>query len=406
MDHEMDTTTDVTDQASEQKPLLGAGLKNVEVKLEPLEQASLGGAAADDRKDHVGASALSAGAATTTNSPRQDVVLSLTPEKEQAIDELLRRVQVISEPAVSRAVVGELMNGQVLAVGMVNAQLLQVATTTGGVYVFDLLSAPKLMNEGRLRELLESQLVPKVMHLCGRNSRCLWRKHKVTLRNVFDTQAAHAVLQQQELGVRVDTVGSLSLWSLCETYGGLPDAIRDQWPLPSLRARPLARIPVYRAAYMVACLVPNVYTALCGAIKPEFQPLLKTLSEENLLFHLVPDLVRKLKRQRRQEHLRRQLDEAARTDTSLLLTNPEKRVFNELKLGAEASKLVAGHADVCRKRIHSSSYKVAPSVGAGTKRVKMSDGYERPSVSDAASQTASTGTVYITKAFFQEESLN
>lgn len=402
----MDTTSDVTHQASEQKGLLGAELKDVHVKLEPMEQAGLAGAVAHDHQEHAGTSAEVPAAANTTNSSQEGIVLNLTPQKERAIDELLSRVRVISEPAVSHTVVGELMNGQVLAVATVYAEMLQVATATGDVYVFDLLSAPGLMNEGRLRELLESERVPKVMHRCSNSSRRLWWKYRVNLRNVFDTQAAHAVLQQQELGVWVDTVKLLSLWSLCETYGGLPDAVRDQWPLPSLHERPLTRIPVYSAAYMAACLVPNVYTALSGAIKPEYQPLVKLLSEERLLFHLVPDLVRKFKQQRHQEHLRKQLAEAARTDTKLLLTNQEKRLFNELKLGAEASKLVAGHTDVSRKRIHPFTYEVPLNVGAGTKRVKVAEESERPSVRDAASQTASTGDVYITKAFFQEESLN
>ncbi|KAH9380706.1 hypothetical protein HPB48_001520 [Haemaphysalis longicornis] len=406
-----------------------------------MEQAGLAGAVAHDHQEHAGTSAEVPAAANTTNSSQEGIVLNLTPQKERAIDELLSRVRVISEagwtskqkstnilkllqkkaelglisrfkfrvtmncssslfllflaffsrpsvhavkmlctwvaeyemfedmppefhytgqswrdfcysraklasamlldlqPAVSHTVVGELMNGQVLAVATVYAEMLQVATATGDVYVFDLLSAPGLMNEGRLRELLESERVPK-------------------------------------------------------------------WPLPSLHERPLTRIPVYSAAYMAACLVPNVYTALSGAIKPEYQPLVKLLSEERLLFHLVPDLVRKFKQQRHQEHLRKQLAEAARTDTKLLLTNQEKRLFNELKLGAEASKLVAGHTDVSRKRIHPFTYEVPLNVGAGTKRVKVAEESERPSVRDAASQTASTGDVYITKAFFQEESLN
>ena len=66
--------------------------------------------------------------------------------------------------------------------------LLQLATSDGHAYVFDLKREPNMMHEGLLWRLLVAPTVTKVMHDCRYVSRALKKQFGVTLQNIFDTQ--------------------------------------------------------------------------------------------------------------------------------------------------------------------------------------------------------------------------
>ncbi|ESO88765.1 hypothetical protein LOTGIDRAFT_165178 [Lottia gigantea] len=98
-----------------------------------------------------------------------------------------------------------------------NLTLLQVGTWNGFVYLFDIQAETKMFQEGGLKRLLESDNVQKVIHACSRDSDALYHHFGVTLNNVFDTQCADLILQENE-GRLMATVRKLS--DVCEIYGG------------------------------------------------------------------------------------------------------------------------------------------------------------------------------------------
>ncbi|KAH7973924.1 hypothetical protein HPB49_007078 [Dermacentor silvarum] len=95
--------------------------------------------------------------------------------------------------------------------------------------------------------------------------------------------------------------------------------------------RPLSEDMVFHAAFDVFCLLPGVYGALRGALRPESEPLLWALCEEQALAHISPDEVKQRKKQRKLDHevddLRRRLDAARHTQRQVVLSNREIRLL-------------------------------------------------------------------------------
>ncbi|KAJ8954247.1 hypothetical protein NQ318_005843 [Aromia moschata] len=104
---------------------------------------------------------------------------------------------------------------------------MQIATMSGFSYVFDLISCPQMIESG-LRRLLESLDVVKIVHDCRNDSVNLFNQFNITLRTVFDTQAAHSVLTYQETGRPVYKAKSVALNALCECYSAPVNPIKDQ----------------------------------------------------------------------------------------------------------------------------------------------------------------------------------
>jgi ribonuclease D len=72
--------------------------------------------------------------------------------------------------------------------------LMQVAFGPGNkAYILDLYTCPELLT-GQLAKVLESTSIVKVFHDCRNDARALKGQFGVSLKNVFDTQAAHFIL--------------------------------------------------------------------------------------------------------------------------------------------------------------------------------------------------------------------
>lgn len=69
--------------------------------------------------------------------------------------------------------------------------LIEIGTTSGEAFIFDVLACPAIMSDGGLKALLENESVIKVIHDCRNDSVNLFNQFKVLLRNVFDTQVSH-----------------------------------------------------------------------------------------------------------------------------------------------------------------------------------------------------------------------
>lgn len=68
--------------------------------------------------------------------------------------------------------------------------LIQIGTTRGEAFIFDIMSCPNLITDGGLKTLLESEMVIKIIHDCRNDSVNLYSEFNIILRNVFDTQVS------------------------------------------------------------------------------------------------------------------------------------------------------------------------------------------------------------------------
>lgn len=235
--------------------------------------------------------------------------------------------------------------------------LFQIATVSGLAYIFDLVTCPTLVTAGGLQCLLESEAVIKVIHDCRNDSVNLYNQFGITLRNVFDTQAAHAVLQLQELGKPVYKVKHVSLNALCELYEAPINPMKDQLKNVYRRdqrywaRRPLSRDMMLYAAADVLALVPQVYEAMVNLIRPEYEHLLQELCEEQVFMHIRPNDVKQRKKQRKVEtevaDLRYKL--ANMQSKSIVLSNREIRLLRYLDLTEEEKEKLKGSYKVARK---------------------------------------------------------
>ncbi|XP_015178535.1 PREDICTED: uncharacterized protein LOC107067479 [Polistes dominula] len=235
--------------------------------------------------------------------------------------------------------------------------LIQIGTMTGQAYVFDLFTCPTLMQAGGLQKLLESDKVIKVIHDCKNDSVNLYNQFNVTLNNVFDTQAAHAVIQFQETGKPVYKVKNVNLNILCDHYGAQSNPLKEQ--LKNIyrkdqrywSRRPMTRDMLIYASSDVLSLVPRVYLSTSRLIKPEFQSLFKELCEEQVLMHIKPLEVKARKKQRKVEtevaDLKRKMEEA--TYKNIVLSNREIRLLRYLDLTEEEKEKLKGNYKVAKK---------------------------------------------------------
>ncbi|XP_056009730.1 piRNA biogenesis protein EXD1-like isoform X1 [Ostrea edulis] len=228
--------------------------------------------------------------------------------------------EIIVQTSHCRQVVSTLSRESVLAVDCEGIQLgvdgpltlVQVGTYTGAVYLFDIHENKKLLTDGRLKSLLESSQIVKVMHACTSDSAALFHQFNVTLQNVFDTQVADIVIEEQN-GRLLAPV--LKLQTLCEKYsdGGKvsenKDELKTKWTKGQndfWALRPLTDEMISYAAGDVRSLIPEVYEELKRMI--EKNRLLETFRErvlENI--NITIDEEAKTKRRKRVENYTMQI---------------------------------------------------------------------------------------------------
>lgn len=66
--------------------------------------------------------------------------------------------------------------------------LIEIGTTRGEAFIFDLQQCPQMVIDGGLKTLLEDEKVIKIIHDCRNDSFNLYSQYNILLRNVFDTQ--------------------------------------------------------------------------------------------------------------------------------------------------------------------------------------------------------------------------
>ncbi|KAG8034029.1 hypothetical protein G9C98_008510 [Cotesia typhae] len=216
--------------------------------------------------------------------------------------------------------------------------LIQIGTMEGNVFIFDLFTSPTLIDA--LRKLLEDPSVIKVIHDCRNDSVNFYNQFGITLKNVFDTQAAHAVIQFQETGKPVDKVKNVNFNTLCDLYEAPCNLLKNQLKYFYRKdqkywlRRPMSRDMLIYATSDVLGLVPQAFTAMSKRINPDMQTLFNNLCEEQILTHISPVEIKARKRQRKIEteviDLRKKMDEA--TEKNIVLSNREIRLLRYLSL--------------------------------------------------------------------------
>ncbi|XP_063833372.1 egalitarian protein homolog [Ostrinia nubilalis] len=235
--------------------------------------------------------------------------------------------------------------------------LCQIATMNGEVYILDIMACPGMLIEGKIKDLLESETVIKIIHDCRNDSVNLHNQFEIVLKNVFDTQAAHAVLQLQQQGVPVYKVKNLSLNALCELYNAPMNPMKEQLKNVYRRdqrywaRRPLTKdMIIYAASDVLSLVNPAIYAYMSSNIKPENQQLFEELSNEQVFMHIQPTEVKLRKRQRKINtevgELKQKLAESTK---NIVLSNREIRLLRYLELTEEEKEKLKGCHKISKK---------------------------------------------------------
>lgn len=149
-------------------------------------------------------------------------VISTTKESMVITDTLLSIAISSDEPIVVSLDCESIAN--------VNGKLsiIQLGTTHGEAFIFDVQTCPQIVKYGGLKSVLESDRVIKIIHDCRGDSHNLFAQFHIILRKVFDTQVAQVILQCQEQWMPIYEVDNLSLDKLCQWYNVPSNPLKDK----------------------------------------------------------------------------------------------------------------------------------------------------------------------------------
>ncbi|XP_055619863.1 uncharacterized protein LOC129764624 isoform X2 [Toxorhynchites rutilus septentrionalis] len=235
--------------------------------------------------------------------------------------------------------------------------MIQLGTTRGEAFIFDVATCPDMVPHGGIKEVLESEKVIKVIHDCRNDSVNLYNQFQIMLRNVFDTQSAHAVLQFQDQGKQVYKVKNVSLNTLCEMYNATINPMKDQLKNVYRRdqkywaRRPLTRdMLLYAAGDVLILINEQLYLNMATSIKPEFRELLAELCTEQILMLIRPVDVKMRKKQRKVrseiQDLKVKLKGASK---NVVLSNREIRLLRYMDLTEEEKEKLRVSYKVAKK---------------------------------------------------------
>ncbi|XP_052081828.1 ribonuclease D-like isoform X1 [Mytilus californianus] len=143
--------------------------------------------------------------------------------------------------------------------------LLQIGTMDDKVYLFDIETNTDLFRKGKLKDILQSDKPIKVIHSCAGDSAALYHQFDIKLNNVFDTQVAHLVIEENK-GRKLPP--SMKLSDVCQMYNDKAkpldqkDELKVKWTKEDgelWARRPLTAEMIEYASNDVTALIPTVY---------------------------------------------------------------------------------------------------------------------------------------------------
>ncbi|XP_033253475.1 uncharacterized protein LOC117192819 [Drosophila miranda] len=235
--------------------------------------------------------------------------------------------------------------------------LIEIGTARGEAFLFDVQSCPAMVTDGGLKTVLEHEQVIKVIHDCRNDAANLYLQFGILLRNVFDTQAAHAILKYQENGKQVYKAKYISLNSLCEQYNAPCNPIKDQLKQIYRRdqkfwaKRPLTReMMLYAAGDVLVLIHDQLFGSLARQIRPENRQLFSELCTEQILLQIKPNEVKIRKKQRKVSTEVSDLKlKLAQTSKSIVLSNREIRLLRYMDLTENEKERLKGYYKVAKK---------------------------------------------------------
>ncbi|KAL7050416.1 hypothetical protein ACKWTF_004072 [Chironomus riparius] len=235
--------------------------------------------------------------------------------------------------------------------------IIEIGTIRGEAFIFDLQQCPQLIADGGLKYILEDENIIKIIHDCRNDSYNLYTQYDVLLKNVFDTQSAHAVLQYQETGKQVYKVKNVSLNTLCEMYNAPPNPMKDQLKNIYKRdpkywsRRPLARdMLLYAASDVLVLINEQLFRTMSSAIKPENMSLFSELCTEQIYMLIRPNDVKMKKKQRKISTEVFDLKQKLQTTSkNIVLSNREIRLLRYLDLTEDEKEKLKGSVKVAKK---------------------------------------------------------
>ncbi|CRL06860.1 CLUMA_CG019615, isoform A [Clunio marinus] len=235
--------------------------------------------------------------------------------------------------------------------------LIEIGTLRGEAFIFDIQQCPEMVIDGGLKMLLEDPNVVKVIHDCRNGSYNLYTQYDILLRNVFDTQSAHSVLQFQETRKQVYKIKNVSLNTLCELYNAPINPMKDQLKSANKRdqrywaKRPLTRdMLLYAASDVLVMINEQLFRTMANAIKPENMNLFSELCTEQIYMLIRPSDVKMKKKQRKINtevfDLKQKLQSS---NKNVVLSNREIRLLRYLDLTEEEKDKLKGSVKVAKK---------------------------------------------------------
>lgn len=107
------------------------------------------------------------------------------------------------------------------------------------IYIFDIQVMQYHAFDAGLKKLLESEIPKKIVHDCRKVSDCLYHKHNVKLKSVFDTQVGDLIIMRNKKGFLPNKVKTLA--ECLSSYLGLQmNTIEDKLDIIQCTERPLS----------------------------------------------------------------------------------------------------------------------------------------------------------------------
>uniref|UniRef100_A0A915LS34 3'-5' exonuclease domain-containing protein n=1 Tax=Meloidogyne javanica TaxID=6303 RepID=A0A915LS34_MELJA len=156
----------------------------------------------------------------------------------------------------------------------------------GQLIVFDLAHCEGILTDkGSLGELLESDKIIKVTHDVRRAAWLLGQRYGIEIKNVFDTQIAHSVIQHHKFGKPMGELRAISFVNLQRVYNPQSLVLSDISPrklsqTPNWADRPVSPDILLSACEESHCLANGLFRLLDSQLPPQLRHLFEQLCME------------------------------------------------------------------------------------------------------------------------------